>query len=206
MSRRGLTDALAALGLLLAAGCASVAPAPESEVPSGPPPEVVARYDAAVASLAAGDEAAALPVLMDLSASHPEYAGPTLNLALISARNGRDEEAMALFRQAAIVCSQCAPVWNGLGAAQRRAGQFTDAEQSYRRAIDADAGYAPAYYNLAILYELYSQRPDLALDYYQRYLALAADDAGAPEVEKWVTDLKRRVAATPVAARSEAAP
>jgi tetratricopeptide (TPR) repeat protein len=104
------------------------------------------------------------------------------------------------------VCEHCAPVWNELGVVQRRQGRFTDAEQSYRKAIAADPGYALAYYNLAIFYEIYGQRPDLALDNYQHYLDLGADSASAPEVEKWVADLKRRVTASEKTARVEETP
>ena len=61
------------------------------------------------------------------------------------------------------MCTSCAPVWNGLGVLHRQQGQFSEAEQAYLQAIELDPGYALAYYNLAVLYDLYMQRPELAL-------------------------------------------
>ena len=72
------------------------------------------------------------------------------------------------------------------------------------KAITLEPGYALAYYNLAILYDLYVQRPELALENYQQYLSLEPDD-GTAEVERWIADLRRRVSATPTTARAESA-
>jgi hypothetical protein len=49
-----------------------------------------------------------------------------------------------------------------------------------------------AHYNLGVLNELYLQRLDAALQHFERYQALAGGDR---QVEKWIADLKRRVAA-----------
>lgn len=211
MLRRGLTEiGVAAVALAVTvsiAGCGAMGPerASATAETAGPPAAVVARYEAALAQLRSGDEAGAVPALTSLSRAYPDYAGPLLNLAMVQARQGQDAEAVALFARAALVCARCAPVWNELGVQHRRQGRFNEAEQAYRKAIEAEPAYALPYYNLAVLYELYSQRPELALDYYQRYLDLGADAESGPEVEKWVADLQRRVTTTPKAARAEEA-
>ena len=60
-------------------------------------------------------------------------------------------------------------------------------------AIAADPEYALAYFNLAVLYDLYQGRSDLALRYYQDYLKRQPDAQGNDLVNKWIIDLQRRV-------------
>ena len=60
------------------------------------------------------------------------------------------------------------------------------------KAVTASPNYALAHYNLGVLNELYLQRLDAALQHFERYQELAGGDK---QVEKWIADLKRRVAA-----------
>jgi len=75
----------------------------------------------------------------------------------------------------------------------RRNGKFLEAEAAYLKAVTVNPDYALAHYNLGVLNELYLQRLDVALRHFETYQALAGDDR---QVEKWITDLRRRVAAT----------
>ena len=138
-------------------------------------------------------------------ADHPELAGPLVSLAMVRARAGDDAAARALFERASTVCNRCGPVWNELGVLHRQQGRFADAEQAYQRAIELEPGYALPYYNLAMLYELYIPRPDLALQSYEQYLQLGGASDEGQQVEKWVADLRRRAEATPKTARAEGA-
>jgi tetratricopeptide (TPR) repeat protein len=147
-------------------------------------------------------DAAATADLEKFSAAHPDLAGPLLNLGLVRARAGDEAGARALFERASQVCGHCGPVWNEIGVLDRQQGRFADAEESYRRAIQFEPGYAAAYYNLAVLYEIYIQRPELALENYERYLQLGGSAGETQDVEKWVGDLRRRVGATPKSAGS----
>ena len=164
--------------------------------------DVLARYDELVGRIRAGDEAAVAD-LAKFSEAHPDLAGPLVNLGLASARAGDEQAAQGHFLRATQVCQQCGPAWNELGVLARRQGRFADAEQAYLKAIEAQPGYAIAYFNLAMLYELYVPRPELALQNYERYLELGGPAEVDPEVEKWVADLRRRAANTPTSARSE---
>jgi Flp pilus assembly protein TadD len=207
MSLHGLTRAATLLVALLAAGCSLVGgdKAPEAAalaVETGPTPAVMAEYSAALAQLQSGDEAVAGSSLQAFSAAHPELAGPLLNLALLRMREGDEAAAASLFEQAGAVCGRCAPVWNGRGVLYRQQGRFAEAEQAYLQAIELEPGYALAWYNLAVFYDLYVQRPELALKNYEQYLALGGDE-GQAEVERWIADLRRRVSSTPTTARAE---
>jgi tetratricopeptide (TPR) repeat protein len=184
-------------------GAASAAtPTPTSEPPS---PETEARYDALLVRLRAGD-ATATADLARFSEEYPGFAGPLLNLGLIRSRAGDEAGARVLFERAAMVCGHCGSVWNELGVLHGRHGRFAEAEEAYQRAIEVEPGFAAAYYNLAIVYELYIPRPELALQNYEQYLQLGGTAGEGQDVQKWVAELRRRVGATPTAARAEGAP
>jgi tetratricopeptide (TPR) repeat protein len=190
--------AFAALLLPLLAGCAT-----RGQGPGAPDPAAIARYEGALRQLEGGDEARAESELQALAAGYPDQAGPAINLAKIRARRGELDAAEALLAQAVQACQRCAPAWNELGLVQRRQGRFAEAESSYRRAIAADAAYANAWFNLGVLYDLYLQRPDLALDHYERFRELQAADPQGEEVDKWIADLKRRAQGVQRSARVE---
>ena len=168
-------------------------------------PEIETRYSAILSRLRAGDPAATTE-LERFSAEYPGFAGPLLNLGLIRSRAGDEAGARALIEQASLVCTRCGSVWNELGVLHARHGRFAEAEAAYQKSIEAEPGFAAAYYNLAIVYELYIPRPDLALQNYEQYLQLAGDSDDAQDVGKWVADLRRRAGATATAARAEVAP
>jgi Flp pilus assembly protein TadD len=184
-------------------GAASAATSAATSEPASP--ETEARYDALLLRLRAGD-ATATADLEKFSAENPGYAGPLLNLGLIRVRSGDEAGARALFERAATVCSHCGSVWNELGVLHGRHGRFAEAEAAYQQAIGVEPDFAAAYYNLAIVYELYLQRPELGLQTYEQYLRLAGTAGEGQDVQKRVADLRRRVDATPVAARAEGAP
>lgn len=204
MSPRGSTDArwsLVVAAALLAGGCSVVgSDAPASA--DAPPAALTERFAVAVDQLAAGDEATAAGAFRTLAAEYPAYAGPIVNLALIHARRGDDARALAYLGAAATRCERCGVVWNELGVIRRREGRFGEAELAYRRAIELEPGYGLAVYNLAVLYDLYLQRPELALDLYRQYLDGTPDPALSAAVSRWVTDLERRVQAPATAARA----
>jgi Flp pilus assembly protein TadD len=181
---------------------AGVAQAASSEPAS---PETEARYEALLVRLRAGDPTATAD-LTRFSAEFPGFAGPLLNLGLIRSRAGDEAGARALFERAALACTSCGSVWNELGVLHGRHGRFVEAEESYQKAIEVEPAFAAAYYNLAIIYELYIPRPELALHNYEQYLQLAGAAGEGQDVAKWVADLRRRVGATPTAARAEGAP
>jgi Flp pilus assembly protein TadD len=190
---------LAACALALMTGCASNGPAVSASgaAPAEYPAAVLDRYDRALDMMGAGEDDPAARELNALAQSHPDYAGPLVNLAIIRARNGDPGEATRLLQLAVTVCADCAPAWNQLGILYRQSGDFEAAERAYRAALDADADYALAHYNLGLLYDLYQSRPELALDHYERCLALTDDVDLAAEVTVWVADLRRRIAAAP---------
>ena len=189
--------ALAALLALAAAGCATVAPPPDSAPapvqPAGPPPVSAAAqqsFDDAVRALAAGQLAQAESAFRALTLSHPELGGPHADLGLIYRRSGRLPEAVAALEQAVQASPQQPQYLNQLGLAYREQGRFDQAREAYERALSADPDYAVATLNLAILNDLYLGDSRRALALYERYLALTPQ--GDPQVGKWVVELNKR--------------
>ncbi len=201
------TEAMIVLLAVVTAGCGGAGTKGDATaataVAAGPDPAAVAANAQALAALRAGDEAGAETQFQALSNAWPQYAGPLVNLALIRGRHDDLEPAAALLQRAVTVCTECAAPWTELGVIQRRQGRFAEAEQSYLKAVAADPGYADASFNLAILYELYLQRPELALQQYGRFRELAASDPAVTDVDKWMAELARRTKPVERSAQAE---
>jgi len=184
------------------------APAARPAPPPPPPlPPIDANtqraFDAAVQALRAGRIDEAERGFKALAVVQPQLAGVHANLALIHRRAGRDAEAVAALEEA-VKLSPKQPVYlNQLGIAYRQAGLFTKAREAYERAIELDAGYAAPQLNLAILLDLYLADRARAAEWYQRSAVLLPGDA--PQINKWLADLKNRKPEASVASASNVA-
>jgi len=150
-------------------------------------------YEQAVAVMASGDYLEAQLRFQEFLLQYPSFPGAHVNLAIIYASNGDDTGAENSITDALMIDPEHPAALNQLGMLLRRQGKFQDAEAAYTRAITADPEYALAYFNLGVLNELYLQRLDVALQHFEQYQALGNDDK---QVEKWITDLKRRIEAS----------
>ena len=192
--------------VLVIAGCGSSAPKPEpaaraEAVNTGGTPmpavEIPARvqtmYEQAVAVMASGDFVDAELRLKEFLLQYPGYPGAHVNLAIIHSSNGNENAAQSAIDAALALNPNHAAALNQQGMLFRRNGKFIEAEAAYLKAVTASPDYALAHYNLGVLNELYLQRLDNALQHFERYQALVGEDK---QVEKWIADLRRRVAAS----------
>jgi tetratricopeptide (TPR) repeat protein len=194
--------------VLVVAGCASSGPKPDSGERAQPqagaaaveqqvmpdiPPQALTMYEQAAAAMAAGDFVDAELRFKEFLLQYPAYPGAHVNLAIIHGHNGNDEAAQASIDAALALNPNHAAALNQQGMLLRRNGKFIEAEAAYLKAVTASPDYALAHYNLGVLNELYLQRLDVALQHFQDYQALVGEDK---QVEKWITDLTRRVAAS----------
>lgn len=63
--------------------------------------------------------------------------------------NGKNKEAIDYFKQALKVCER-ADIYNYLGMVYIRSGDYAKAVNAYKKALDIDRSFIPAYYNLGI--------------------------------------------------------
>ena len=115
-----------------------------------------------------------------------------MNLAIIHREAGDHEQAMTDVDAALAIDPNNPAALNQKGLLLRKNGNFLDAEAAYLKAVTASPDYALAHYNLGVLNELYLQRLDAAMQHFEIYLSLVGDD---DQVDKWISDLRRRVTA-----------
>ena len=150
-------------------------------------------YEQAVAIMAAGDYIDAELRFHEFLLQYPGYPGAHVNLAIIHSNNENDDAALNEIEAALAINPNYAEALNQKGMLLRRNGKFLEAEAAYLKAVTARPDYALAHYNLGVLNELYLQRLDVALQHFETYQELVGEDE---QVEKWITDLTRRVAAS----------
>ena len=201
--------AAGALSLLILAGCGGsgavrdtadagepvsatlprAAGTPMPEAPAG----VQTLCEQATAVMAAGDFLDAELRFKEFVLQYPGYPGAWVNLAIIHGNNENDEAARAALDKALAINPDHPAALNQLGMLLRRNGNFLEAEAAYLKAVTVSPDYALAHYNLGVLNELYLQRLEAALQHFEIYQSLVGEDK---QVEKWIADLKRRVAAS----------
>lgn len=195
----------AILAMLVVAGCGGSAAIKRSgETPQSSqaevdgiesviPPAALTLFEQATAAMAAGDFVDAELNFKEFLLQYPEYPGAHVNLAIIHASNGDNNAAEASVSAALALDPDHPAALNQLGMLHRRNGKFLEAESAYLKAVTVSPEYALAHYNLGVLNELYLQRLDAALRYFETYQSLVGEDK---QVEKWINDLTRRVAAS----------
>lgn len=180
---------LVALGFF--AGCASMFGGGEEErVPPEQREQLQKRFNEAVALMESGQEDSARELLLTLHQEQPRATGPLANLGIIAARQERNEEAEAYFRQVLAQDQGHVGALNQLGILARKRGDFEQAESFYRQALDRQRDFQPALLNLAILKDIYMAEPGEAVALYERYQKIA--DQPVPQLEDWIFDARNR--------------
>ena len=185
--------------LLLLSGCAleDVKEPVESLKPEKP--QVVLAesdkraYNKALKDIKAKRYKKALTILNKLLKKYPDAAGPLANKGIVYVRQNKQDKAEEFFLKALDRNEKLVQVRNHLAVIYRKKGKFSEAKDMLDAAIATDPYYANAYYNLGILYELYLQVPEKALENYQLYLDLKKQ--GDKRVAQWVSLLQRQLKA-----------
>ena len=188
------------LTLLVLAGCAGTSPtrdagpqaAPDATLTPAIPPQAQTLFEQATAVMAAGDFVDAELRFKEFVLLYPDYPGAHVNLAIIHASNENDDATRAALDAALALDPDHPAALNQLGMLLRRNGNFLEAEAAYLKAVTVSPDYALAHYNLGVLNELYLRRLEAALQHFETYQSFVGEDK---QVEKWIADLKRRVAA-----------
>jgi Flp pilus assembly protein TadD len=206
--------ALAAAALLTLAGCADLAVAP------GESPRASARdrarvgaealggftvtevvridsgtrseYQRAIALLNRNRAAEGIALLESVTAEAPELASPQIDLAVAYRSVRRFDDSVQRLTGVLERTPDHPMALNELGITYRHMGRLAEARTSYERALTVIPGYHYALRNLGVLCDLYLNDLRCALEQYEHYSALVADD---PDVDMWIADVKTRIGA-----------
>jgi tetratricopeptide (TPR) repeat protein len=186
------------------AGCTRVAlpppsptPAPAAARPDSRATEakkldqVLLHFQKGTTLVESGKLKEARAVFETLQTHYPHVSVFHNNLGVVYKRLGLLPEAVAAYQQAIKIQPQYPEANYNLGIALREQGEFRQAEDAYRRALVSAPDFHDATYNLAVLYDLYLNEPDKAIEHYQTYLA--AEGEGRDEVTIWIAALHKRV-------------
>lgn len=171
-------------------------PNPNLQAGHAVPEAAVAEYRFALEAVRGGNQDLAEQQFKEMLDKYPELSGPAYNLAVLKKQQGDVEQAnqyldMALTRNYANFDAR-----NMKALILREQGEFDQAEQVYLDIIRSWGGYAPAYRNIGILYDLYLGRTAEALVYYRQYNYML--DEPEPQVTGWIVDIERRLGIPPL--------
>lgn len=152
--------------------------------------EAKAMFVAASARLEQGETEAAKKQFRALCEKFPSLSGPWVQLGAIAEKAGDDAKAAEHYQKAISVNADNVNAYIALGLVQRRQGRFADAQAAYLRALDVWQDFPEAHLNLAILYDLYANKPEQAQPHYEAYYFLTGEKDET--AYKWLVEVKRR--------------
>jgi len=153
--------------------------------------DVRASFDAAIELMEQGNYTGAIDRLKVVTEESPDATAAHLALGVAYARTDDLESAEVSLLTALERNPDHPAALTELGLVQRRKGEFADSRASYEAALSKFADFHHAHRNLAILCDLYLGDAACALEHYKAYRRVVPEDA---EVDKWIADLRNRIA------------
>ncbi len=160
----------------------------QSEDFTSNPESEINLYQQAIIHLRDNDLDMAKDILVTFTKNRPELAGPWANLGLIKIKNNDLDAAEKLLEIAVEKNPKMAQAFNLLGFIANKRENLQQAKEFYIQAIQYKNDYAVAHYNLALLYDIYFQEIEKAIQHYQRYLELI--EYNDQETIDWLDELK----------------
>jgi len=154
-------------------------------------PEVLAEYKASVEELKAGNIETAKRRFSKLVKVYPLMAGAEVNLGIIADLQQDKTVANAHFDRALKANPSNLDALIYSASYQQEAGLFAAAEQHLLKAEQIAPNSDIVQYNLGVLYELYLQEYERAVEHYQRYVELSQSD-DTEKVKRWIKLLERK--------------
>jgi len=112
----------------------------------------------------------------------PRYGKAHNNLGVALLRSGKTDASVSEFRGIVAQEPNNIEALTNLSLALKAAGRAEEARETLQRALGISGRYAPAHYNLALLYE---ERGELqrAIDHYEQFVTMAGPDNATLSVE-----------------------
>ena len=142
--------------------------------------------------------------LSNLVMQFPKLSGAHLQLAYIAKEQGQSSVYAAHLEDALAANANNYFAANELVLVEREAGNFDKALALYQQAIKSWPGFATSYINQGILYDLYLNEKQKAVESLQTYLVLADEQSeSTKKVKVWLIDLDRQIKAQQKEASSD---
>jgi hypothetical protein len=165
-------------------------PNPYTSLAAPVPTAAKSMYAVASSLLQQGRLKEARTLFLKLTEKFPSLSGPWVRLGAIAEKEEKYDEAVAHYKEAVKVNKNNVNAYIALGLVQRKQGYFSDAHSTYLAALDVWRDFPEAHLNLAILYDLYANKPEEAQKHYEAYSFLSG---GKDEkVHKWLAEVKQR--------------
>ncbi len=129
--------------------------------------------------------ASSLESLVD---DYPRNLDICINLAVAYYKTGELDKALQQARHALAIDANVADAYNIIGLISAEKSAYQEAEAAYLKALTLMPEHPLVHYNIALMYDIYFQRIDKAVEHYQHYLAAFPDDQ---HTKLWVDQLKR---------------
>jgi len=165
-------------------------PNPYTSDTSSVPQEARTMYVAASSMLREGNLKGAQDRFRKLTDKFPSLSGPWVKLGTIAEKNEDYDEAIDLYKKAISVNKRNVNAYIDLGLAQRKQGYFSAAQKTYIDALHIWKDFPEAHLDLAILYDLYANKPIEAQKHYEAYYFLTGDKD--EKVHKWLVEVRQR--------------
>lgn len=166
------------------------APNPYTEQPAPVPPAARSAFADALALMKDGELRLARKGFWAMTKEFPELSGPWVKLAELSEQREKPEQAREYYRKALEVNPANVNAYLKQAVFERRQGEFDKARDAYLAALETWNDFPEAHLNLAILYDLYMNRPEEAQPHYEAYDFLTG--GSDPKVADWLIEIRRR--------------
>jgi len=148
-------------------------------------------YQKAVGLMKAKSFDEAHTIFTNLTTVYPNLAGAYVNLAFIYRAKSDENEAELYINKALEINPNNIDALIQIAASSQKKGEFKEVERYLLTAEAVDSSNDIVQYNLAVLYELYLQQYDDAINHYENYIALSSND-DKETVKRWVKLLERK--------------
>lgn len=145
-------------------------------------------YTTALAAIESEEYAQAIKLLNSIASSNETLSEVYLNLSLAYYRTDQFEESLAAAKRAVALDAKSSNTNYMAGLAYLKASQVNAARQAFAAAIEVNPEHAYAHYNLGLIYDIYYQQLQTAIDHYQRYVILIKEEDQA--TVEWIEQLK----------------
>ena len=166
------------------------APNPYTRQPAPVPPAAKVAFADAMALMNDGDLRMARKGLRAMTKEFPELSGPWVKLAELAEQREKPEKAREYYLKALEVNPANVNAYLKQAVFERRQGEFAKARDAYLAALETWNDFPEAHLNLAILYDLYMNRPEEAQPHYEAYDFLTG--GSDPKVADWLIEIRRR--------------